>query len=456
MPSPAYEALLNLLEDKPAGEVFTNVSVRDGLPKDQQKLLGVALKTAEKLGLLTVVDGASKIKKYERTTNAYRILPKGKGAAIVEKSPLTGTGFRAATVRTLEALQETVEYFLQFDEFVFDVETRGTRPSRGKNDIPALDPMTNDVVWISIAGPGRCEVIPCGHPTGPEQLTKAEVFEALRPLFFSDRRKVNQNVKFDLLSIAKYYDDVIPPGPYGETSVLIFLLNENLPNYDLGSLIERYYGYHYRKVAREGKDITEYPFAEIALYSYLDSKWTYLLWRSKYEVILRKPKLSALFTLEMDLLEVLAKMQQHGALVDRSGFERLDREIEPKLAVIEEKIYAAAGRRFLITSQQQKAKLLYGPKEEDGLGLPCLEVTKGGSQSVSESALRPLANKHPVVKLLLEHADLKKLHSTYVVGFQQHIHDDGRIRTTFNQRGAKTGRFSSSGPNLQNIPRQAG
>lgn len=60
---------------------------------------------------------------------------------------------------------------------------------------------------------------------------------------------------------------------------------------------------------------------------------------------------------------------------------------------------------------------------------------------------------HPVAKAILEHREVKKLLSTYVDKLPDCVNPkDGRIHCSFNQYGAKTGRFSSSDPNLQNIP----
>ena len=60
-------------------------------------------------------------------------------------------------VLTMEQLEEVVNADFEFDEFVVDVETKG--PHRG-------DPHRNEVFWISLAGPGRADAIPCGHPLG--------------------------------------------------------------------------------------------------------------------------------------------------------------------------------------------------------------------------------------------------------------------------------------------------
>lgn len=356
-----------------------------------------------------------------------------------------------------DELAEVIRQYEAFDYIVFDVETIGGREGRGsKKDIPALDERTNEVLWIAIAGPGRVDIIPLGHPGGPTQLDRSEALMALKPLFFSDRAKINQNVLFDTLSLAKYWG-AIPPGPYGDTTTLVHLLNENLMSYKLGDLVTHYFQFAYRKLAAEGTPIDQFPFEDVARYVGLDAKLTQLLWASKRPLYDRpgSEKLKAVLNMEQDLIEVLIHAKHRGALVNRDAFTDLDTHLAAQLAITEDKIYASAGRKFLITSTQQRAKLLYGSVEEGNLGLDCKVMTDKGAPSTAEKALKPLVRKHAVVPLLMQHADLSKLKSTYTSGFMPHVADDGRIRCSLNPNGARTGRFSSSKPNLQNIPRQS-
>ena len=64
-------------------------------------------------------------------------------------------------------------------------------------------------------------------------------------------------------------------------------------------------------------------------------------------------------------------------------------------------------------------------------------------------ALRP---HHPIINLILEYRKLSKLKSTYVDGLLKVVGPDGRVRSTFQQTETRTGRISSTEPNLQNIP----
>lgn len=366
--------------------------------------------------------------------------------------PVPDLPYVSHTITDLDELHEVIKVYEAWGSIVFDVETEATReprPGRKGADKPALDERTNVVTWLALAGPGRVDVIPMGHPTGPPQLTRSDVLMALRPLFFDpERTKVNQNVKFDILSLAKYWGE-IPPGPFVDTVTAAHMLTENLKQYDLGTLAERYLHFSYQKLAAGGVPMSDYPFEAVANYVGLDAKLTHLLWNKFGAALANKEKLLRVFQLENDITEVLIHAKARGVLVDKLALAQLAQQLEHELDQLERSIYKSVGHHFLITSTQQKAKVLY-----DELGLSVKKTTEKGAPSTSEDALKPLVRKHPVVQLLLHHAEKQKLLSTYAEGLAPFIEEDGRIRCSLNQNGTVTGRFSSSDPNLQNVPRQ--
>jgi len=393
------------------------------------------------------------------------------------------------TVRTVDELKQLVRDYSRFEEFAFDVETVASRhvrslqtperkllsryaertalcPSCGQplpprrrtycsdvcqkaaaKDKPALDTRTNTVWCISLAGPGRSDVVPCGHPDSRRQLHRTDVFEALEPLFFSDRRKVNQNVGFDLLSISKYYDDELPPPPYGDVMTLVFLINENLGRYNLGSLSHRYLGYEYAE--KLGEEAYRVEFERAMRYSITDAKMAWMLWWKISPRLTEKTrqKLAFLFDLEMDVLEVLLDMRRTGAFVDFQGFRDLHPTLVKQLNDTGAEIKQMVGHEINLNSTQQLGKYLY-----DELGLPCLWITETGQRSTAAAALKVLARRHKAPRKILAYKDVSKLLTVYVAGFMPHIDDDSRVRASFNQAVAKTGRLSCSAPNLQNIP----
>lgn len=354
-----------------------------------------------------------------------------------------------AVVTSREQLARLVVAYSEFDHFAVDLETIGTRESRAAaktKDVPALDEMTNQVLWIGMAGPGRVDCIPLGHPEGPVQLRRSEVLSALKPLFFSNRLKINQNIKFDILTLAKYWGE-IPPGPYLDTGTLVHIFNENLREYNLGYLVEHYLGFSYRKLAKEGTPMDKFPFWDVALYAGLDAKLALLLYQKIWGKISDKETLKNVLYLEMGVTEVLMWAKQRGICFNKLKIQELDTVLGQQLTKLSEDIYAAAGRKFLITSDQQKAVILYGPKDEGALGLPCKIMTPGGKvgkpqRSTSKRALQAISSKHPIVPMLMRHAELSKLKSAFTTGLAPHVEDDGRVRASLKQSGTVTGRFS--------------
>ena len=114
--------------------------------------------------------------------------------------------------------------------------------------------------------------------------------------------------------------------------------------------------------------------------------------------------------------------------------------------MIEREIYDLVGYEFNLNSPKQLGMALF-----EKLGLPAKKKTKSGYSTGAE-VLEGLRYAHPAVSLLLSYRQLAKLKSTYADGLRDCVASDGRIHSTFNQTEARTGRISSSEPNLQNIP----
>jgi len=417
-------------------------------------------------------------------------------------------------ITTAEQLAEMVDYYLTQDAFAYDVETVG--PRRGMTPV-------NEVLWITLATHGRCDVIPMGHPHGdfieeiypltgqgevrkekglplrpsdysrdakkatkvfgpaPEQLYPAEVFKALEPLMFNNQiLTIGHNLVFDLTSVAKYYGGRVPSAPYFDTMIASFISdNRNKNKCGLADCLKREFGYEMAKGV--GKEVEVYDFNTVAKYAYLDSKYTFLLWKSLVPK-LEAGELDRVFALEMDVLAVLCDMKLTGAVIDTESLEQLKIDLEVKVDEARSNIYKAAGREFNINSNPEKQALLYGPKSEGGRGLKAQVLTLKGKQkdrtnveltgadySVSAEALEPYRDKDPLVTALLEYADYNKLLSTYVIPYlggdverttagksrietKESLLINGRLHGDFVQHGAETGRFSSRNPNLQNVP----
>ncbi len=152
--------------------------------------------------------------------------------------------------------------------------------------------------------------------------------------------------------------------------------------------------------------------------------------------------------LEIPLARVLASMEREGFSIDRAGLEAYSADIKKQLEGKLDNIYELAGERFNVNSPKQLGEILFSPEK---LGLKHGKKTKTGYSTNAEE-LEKLRDEHPVIPAILSYRQLAKLDSTYCEGLLGVIDTDGRIHSTLNQTETRTGRISSSEPNLQNIP----
>ncbi len=150
--------------------------------------------------------------------------------------------------------------------------------------------------------------------------------------------------------------------------------------------------------------------------------------------------------IELPLSKVLASMEHIGFELDTDGIKAYGEQINCELEEISGQIYTYAGEEFNINSPKQLGVILF-----EKLELPTRKKTKTG-YSTNADVLDSLKNKHPIIPLILEYRKLAKLYSTYVVGLLAVVGEDGRVHTSFRQTETRTGRISSTEPNLQNIP----
>lgn len=151
--------------------------------------------------------------------------------------------------------------------------------------------------------------------------------------------------------------------------------------------------------------------------------------------------------IEMPLAEVLAEMERSGIKVDMDYLANLSKELEGRIEILKNRIYAIAGTDFNISSPKQLAAILF-----DKLKLKPVKKTKTGF-STDEEVLQILTASHELPAEVLNFRQLSKLKSTYVDAILELANPaTQRIHTSFNQTVTATGRLSSSEPNLQNIP----
>ena len=159
-------------------------------------------------------------------------------------------------------------------------------------------------------------------------------------------------------------------------------------------------------------------------------------------------QLDLLYDMEQPLAAVLAKMEIAGIKVERQTLKDMQVENEVVLERLTQEIYELAGEEFNINSPKQLGVILF---EKLGLPLEYTKKTKTG-YSTAVDVLERLAPIAPIVSKILEYRQIAKIQSTYVIGLQDWILEDGKIHTRYVQDLTQTGRLSSVDPNLQNIP----
>ena len=135
-----------------------------------------------------------------------------------------------------------------------------------------------------------------------------------------------------------------------------------------------------------------------------------------------------------------------GIEVDRQGIESFNEKITAEIEKLQKRIYELAGVEFNINSPKQLGEILF-----EHLKIPTKKKTKTG-YSTNAEVLEGLADEYEIVRCILEYRTYAKLKSTYCDGLLSKISSDGRIHSSFNQTETRTGRISSTEPNLQNIP----
>ena len=157
--------------------------------------------------------------------------------------------------------------------------------------------------------------------------------------------------------------------------------------------------------------------------------------------------LKLLLELEIPVSQCLAKMERYGVAIDKKVLKTQGEELQREVAKQSQLAFDSVGHEFNVASPKQLQVVLF-----DELKLPKTKKIKTGYTTDAESLQWLFAQtKHPVLEALLKIREASKLQSV-VEGLLGEVAADGRIHTHFQQTVAATGRLSSTGPNLQNIP----
>ncbi|MEX0655160.1 MAG: DNA polymerase I, partial [Phycisphaeraceae bacterium] len=310
---------------------------------------------------------------------------------------------------------------------------------------------------------GQGVYVPVRSPEPDKHLDANTVLAALRPVLEDDAvPKTGHNLKYDLLVLRHagepgvdlrgiVFDSMIgayllnKPGHGMDHLALAELKHETIPITQLIGAKAR---------GKTQKTMDQIPLEQITPYAAEDADLSLRL-ANKMRPQLDELGMGELANqIEMPLVRVLAEMEFHGILVDPAVLDEQRRELDKRILELRDAIHDAAGEPFNIDSPRQLAEVLFTK-----LKLPVVKRTKTGPSTDIE-VLEKLCDNDAlsdeqcrVPKLMVEYRQLTKLVGTYLESLKEAIDPDTkRIHASFHQAGTTTGRLSSSGPNLQNIP----
>jgi DNA polymerase I len=252
----------------------------------------------------------------------------------------------------------------------------------------------------------------------------------LRALFEDKTiRKNTHNVKPLFSHLLK--NGIRLAGPVFDTMLAGYLLNPSASGYEPPRLAKEY------GVSEPAEELDEWQ-TSAAVLPGLTDRLT--------EKIAENEQTELLNNIEIPLAQVLADMENTGFAVDAEGIRSFGAHLEEQIKQLKQQVYDSVGYEFNINSPKQLGDALF-----EKLGLPHGKRTKTG-WSTSAQTLEKLRYDHPAVEMVLNYRALTKLKSTYCDGLLKVVAPDGRIHSSFNQTETRTGRISSTEPNLQNIP----
>ena len=235
--------------------------------------------------------------------------------------------------------------------------------------------------------------------------------------------KLNENINcsFDLM-IASYLSNM---DASEDIAKLMLTLGENIISFD---------------------DLKKDSFNNIEEIITLKSKFIYK-YKKFFEDKLTETNQKNIFEdIEMPLTFVLADMETTGFKFENSALDGMRKEVMDKINILTKEIQELCGCEFNVASPKQLGIVLF-EKLEIGIGK---KINKG--YKTDSKTLQKFIDKHPVIEKVLEYRNLAKLFNTYLDNLDTYVLADGKIHSIFNQTLTRTGRLSSSEPNLQNIP----
>jgi DNA polymerase-1 len=316
----------------------------------------------------------------------------------------------------------------------------------------ALGPGLAGYVPLAHRLPGTQSSLDFGADPGSNALPVEAVLARLKPLL-EDRGilKIGHDVKGAARLLLRHG---IRVAPYDCTMLMSYALDGGQFDHSIEELTTRIGAYNLKPIKElvgTGKSLIS--FAEVAPQAARDFAAeradAALRLHDVLKARLVAEHMDAFYeTIERPLVPTVAAMEHAGIKVDRGALGELSIDFAKRIAEIEASIYRDVGSEFNIGSPKQLGDVLF-----EKLCLPGGKKGKTGAYGTDASILEQLQPLHPVPGQVLEWRQLTKLKSTYADALVNQIDaEDQRVHTTYAITATTTGRFSSTDPNLQNIP----
>ncbi len=354
-------------------------------------------------------------------------------------------------IQDLDTLKQWLKDIEKAGIVAFDLETT------------SINSMTADIVGLSFAyKTGDAAYVPIAHVEMSliddhkiieGQLDLQTVLDLVIPVINNpDIELIGQHFKYDMNVLSKYGIQIT--GLNNDSLMESYVLDTN-GRHDMDTLAMQYLQIQTTKYEEVcGKGVKQIGFAQVAIdiathYAAEDADITLQLHLTLKELLAKQPQQQKVYSeIEMPLVNVLAKIEQTGVLVDSDVLKIQSHQLGLKIETLKQAAYELVGREFNLNSPKQLQEILF---EEQGI--PVIKKTPTGLPSTSEDVLQELAEEHELPKIIIENRSLSKLKSTYTDKLPLEINPrTGRIHTSYHQAVTTTGRLSSSNPNLQNIP----
>ena len=320
------------------------------------------------------------------------------------------------------------------------------------------------VAGLAVGAGDRRWYFPVRHEGGGN-MDPATVFRwAAAELGRASQPKVGHNLIYDLEALA--YEGVEVAGELYDTMLAEPLLDENKFSYSLASCAQthlndsktdallydwlaRAYGGQPTRDAQAGR-IWQAPASLVGPYGEGDVDLPLRILQAQGKR-LKAEGLYDLFLLECSLLPVLLAMRLRGVRVDVAKAEQVSALLKARVKATKKQLHAMCGPGVNVNAPESFVRFL------DKEGIPYPRTPKSKAPSITTAWLEKCP--HPIGKLILDARKYTKLDNTFLTGYIIDSHVKGRVYGQFHQlrndtNGTISGRFSSSNPNLENIPKR--